>query len=231
MMQPAVIAIRPEPGLSQTIDRAADMGLTVTGHPLFEVKPVTWSAPDNLAFDALLIGSANAIRHGGPQLALLLDIPVYAVGETTAKTARDAGFDVAGAGAGGLQAVLDSLSHKAIKFLRLTGRDHVDLAPPRSHTIVDRIVYKSCSLPISEALAAVLGKGAVVMLHSAVAAEHFVNECSRMGLDRTQIRIAALGPRIADAAGDGWAEVAVAEEPSDATLLALTKNMCQNLDK
>ncbi len=230
-MQPPIVAIRPEPGLSQTIERAREAGLTVAGYPLFEVKPVNWSVPDDLAFDALLIGSANAIRHGGTQLALLLDIPVYAVGETTARTARNAGFDIAGVGSGGLQSLLDSLSHKAIKFLRLSGRDHVELTPPRSHSIVDRVLYESCTLSASDAFRAMVGEGGIVMLHSAVAAEHFNNECNRMAMNKADIRIAAFGPRVAEAAGDGWADVAVAEQPNDAALLALAKNMCQNLQK
>lgn len=220
-MQQQVIAIRPEPGLSQTIERAAELGLLVTGHALFEVRPVDWMAPDDLAFDGLLIGSANAVRHGGPQLALLLDLPVYAVGETTAKVAEEAGFRVTMVGQGGLQAMLDALASKAIRFLRLAGHDHVALTPPRSHTIVDRVVYRSHAVAASEALADALGQGAIVTLHSALAVEHFSNECKRLDIDRANIRIAALGSRIADAVGEGWAEIAVAPQPSDAALLAL----------
>ena len=42
------------------------------------------------------------------------------------------------------------------------------------------------------------------------------------------LRIAALAPRIAAAAGDGWGEVATAALPSDAALLALARQMCQD---
>ncbi|WP_235901099.1 uroporphyrinogen-III synthase [Pontixanthobacter aquaemixtae] len=213
--------------MSQTIARAHGAGLEIKGFPLFEVRPAEWSAPDDLAFDGILIGSANAIRHGGPQLALLLDLPVYAVGETTAETAQDAGFTIADIGQGGLQSLLDKHSGKAIRFLRLAGRDHVELSPPRSHTIVDRVVYQSDATEMSPQLGEALLDHAVVLLHSAGAAAHFANECSRVGVDRGAIRIAALGPRVAAACGEGWGELQCADQPSDAALLALTKNMCK----
>jgi uroporphyrinogen-III synthase len=222
-----IIAIRPEPGLSQTISCAAEIGVEIAGQALFEVRPVDWTVPDDVAFDGLLIGSANAIRHGGLQLALLLDLPVYAVGKTTAAIAEEAGFKVAKIGQGGLQVMLDELASKAIRFLRLAGQDHIKLLAPRSHAIVDRVVYQSHALTAPPALGETLGKDAVVMLHSAVAAEHFANECNRMEVDRANIRIAALGQRIAAAAGSGWKEIAVASEPTDAALLALIKNMCK----
>ena len=63
-----VIAIRPEPGLSATVERGRKLGLAIERCPLFEVRPVRWEAPDAARFDVLLIGSANAIRHGGDWL-------------------------------------------------------------------------------------------------------------------------------------------------------------------
>lgn len=230
-MARTIIAIRPEPGLSQTLETGRAMGLEIAAHPLFEIAPVEWQAPDPAAFDGLLIGSANAIRHGGPQLALLLDIPVYAVGKTTAKVAEKAGFSVAAIGQGGLQSLLDRLKHKAIRFLRLSGEDHIALNPPRSHTIEDRIVYRSSSVAASQLLAQALDCDPVVLLHSAIAAEHFAQECDRIDADRGRINLACLGPRIADAAGGegggGWGVVAVAAEPTDAALLAVVKNLCK----
>jgi uroporphyrinogen-III synthase len=69
--------------------------------------------------------------------------------------------------------------------------------------------------------------GAVVLLHSAEAARHFAQECDRLQLPRTRLRLAALGPRIAAAAGDGWMGVACADTPEDAALLAVAGQLCQ----
>ena len=71
-----------------------------------------------------------------------------------------------------------------------------------------------------------LGQGALVLLHSAAAARHFAAECDRCGVPRGAVRLAALGPRIAAAAGEGWREVRSAAEPREAALLALARQMC-----
>src|SRR5262245_7688966 len=63
-----LLLLRPEPGLSASAERARSMGLEVVRCPLFHVEPVEWEAPDPAAFGALLLTSANAMRHGGRQL-------------------------------------------------------------------------------------------------------------------------------------------------------------------
>jgi uroporphyrinogen-III synthase len=42
------------------------------------------------------------------------------------------------------------------------------------------------------------------------------------------IAIAAISRAAADAAGEGWKSVAVADEPSDDALLALAARLCNN---
>ena len=96
-----IFVIRPEPGLQSTLQGARDMGLAVVGMPLFEVLPLRWPAPDATGFDALLLGSANAVRHGGDALEQYRDLPVHAVGKATAEAAQDAGFTVEQVGEGG----------------------------------------------------------------------------------------------------------------------------------
>jgi uroporphyrinogen-III synthase len=71
-----------------------------------------------------------------------------------------------------------------------------------------------------------LGEGALVLLHSAAAARHFAAECERLAVQRGAIRLAALGPRIAEAAGAGWADVRSATEANEPALLALARDMC-----
>ncbi len=70
-----LLALRPEPGLAATLERAGAMGLAITGHALSEIRAVAWDCPDPAGIDGLLIGSANAILHGGPHLARLRENP------------------------------------------------------------------------------------------------------------------------------------------------------------
>lgn len=227
MNGPVVIAIRPEPGLAQTIDSGREAGLRVVGCAMFEVTPLGWDAPGSERFDGLLLGSANAIRHGGPQIAQYLDLPVYAVGRKTARLARSSGYSIARCGEGGLQELLDGLGDQRLRLLRLGGTDQVALSVNPGMVLTEISVYENRALPAPDQCVKLLEQGGIVLLHSALAAEHFAKECNRLGIDRANVRIAALGPRIADAAGQGWADVQSAAVPSDEALLELAGNMCQ----
>lgn len=221
-----MIAIRPEPGLASTKDAARARGIELAGFPLSEIVPVNWDLRDPDGFDGLLVGSANAFRHGGERLGALTNLPVYAVGEATAAAAREAGFAAAVTGSGGLQNVLDGLAGQRLHLLRLAGEDRVTLDLPEAMKLTERVVYRSQRFEIPADMAVLLAAGAIVLLHSAVSANHFAQECERLGIDRSQVQLAALGPRIASAAGGGWGAVHIASQPSDAALLALIGALC-----
>ncbi|MCK0127791.1 uroporphyrinogen-III synthase [Erythrobacter sp. F6033] len=221
-----IIAIRPEPGLSATVEAARALGLSVTAASLFEIRPLPWDAPDPAAIDGLLIGSANAIRHGGANLARFLDKPAYVVGKTTQKAAESAGFSVAATGSGGLQSLIDECALLA-KMLRIAGADHVPLDPPSGVNIHKVIAYESAPLPLEKSVFDRSADRTIVLLHSAVAAEHFTSECKRLNIDTMKIELAVFGPRIASAAGKDWRAIHVAERADDAALLAMVSALCQ----
>ena len=220
-----VVAIRPEPGCSATVEAGREVGLAIERWPLFEVRPLAWEPPRADEVDALLLGSANAVRHGGARLEPFRAKPAYAVGDSTAAAAEEAGFAIAAVGRGGLQPLLDTLAGP-LRLLRVTGAEHVPLTPPAGVAIQTRIAYESAPLALPPELAQRLGAGSLVMLHSAAAARHFAAECDRLAVPRRSVGLAALGPRIASAAGEGWREVRSASEPREAALLALAREMC-----
>jgi uroporphyrinogen-III synthase len=220
-----ILTVRPEPGSSATVAAGLAAGLTIEACPLFEIRPVAWEAPPPDSVDALLLGSANAVRHSGEALEAFRSKPVYAVGEATARAAEGEGFAVATMGPGTLQPLVDGLQGPQ-RLLRLTGAEQVPVVPPPGIGIEARVVYDSVPLPLPDAVAACLTGGIVVLLHSAAAARHFAAECDRLGILRSGVRLAALGPRIAAAAGEGWGEVRSAAEPREAALLALARHMC-----
>ena len=227
-MMRRLFVFRPEPGLSVTLETAAAQGLDALGCALFEVEPVRWIVPPREDFDALLVGSSNVFRHAGPGLAKLEGLPVYAVGEATAEGAREKGFIVTKTGRGGLQNLLDSLAGRDLRFLRLAGENRVELSPPDGIAITACDVYRTRPLEITpECSKAMREDGGVALLHSGEAARRLVGECERLGIDRNAITVAALGPRIAQLAGDGWQAVHTASQPRDAELLALAQALCQ----
>lgn len=223
-----VVVIRPEPGASATVRAGRAIGLDIHAFPLFEVRALDWKPVPPREIDAILLGSANALRHAGADLARYRGFPAYVVGEATAAAAREAGLDVAAVGKGGLQQVLDRLAPGHSRLLRLAGRERVALAVPEGVTVTTREVYASNPRPFPPQLTRLIESPAVILLHSGEAAAHFAGGCGENGIDRARLSLAAIGPRVAARAGAGWAALRSASEPSDAALLALASQMCQD---
>ncbi|KMS54382.1 uroporphyrinogen III synthase [Novosphingobium barchaimii LL02] len=222
-----VLILRPEPGASATLAAARASGLMAHVFSLFEVRALPWEPVHRAGVDALLLGSANALRHGGAALTAYRGLPAYAVGETTAQAARDFGLNVVATGKGGLQPMLNALDPAHRRLLRLAGRERIELAIPEGAAVITREVYASEPLPMTPDLAALLARPALALLHSGEAAAHFAQLCDEAGIARAQIRLAAIGPRVAARAGTGWADIRCAQSPDDAALLALAARMCQ----
>ena len=225
---PRLVVLRPEPGNAATCAAARTAGFDPVAAPLFAIEPVAWNPPEPTRFDALLLGSANALRHGGGKVRQYAGLPVYAVGEATANAASAAGFPIAAVGEDGIQPLLAELVRDERRaVLRLAGEAHVALAPPQGCAIETVIVYRAQPLSLAAVAVAALREGAPALLHSADAARHFAAECGRLCLARGELALACLGPRVATAAGSGWAEVAATTAFTDAALLALAGPMCQ----
>ena len=214
-----VLVLRPEPGASVTVERARRHGLDALAVPLFVVEPVDWRAPDPDGFDGLLLTSANAVRHGGAQLRALRDLKVYAVGEATARLAREAGFEIAMVGDSGVGRLVGSIDPD-LRLLHLCGADHRE---PQRQNISPMIVYRSKELGSPDLSSA---SGSVALIHSPRAGARFAEIVGDCG----SIAIAAISQAAADAAGAGWKTVAIADQPSDEALLALAARLCNKPD-
>ena len=219
-MSRPLLVLRPQPGNAATVAAARAAGLEAIAAPLFEIRPLGWTLPDRRP-DAVLMTSANAVRHGGSNLAALIDLPVYAVGAATAEVARDAGFGRIVTGDGDVDAILALARRDGIaSLLHLAGRDHRTPASP-GIAIERRFVYAAEAVdalpdPARDAL-----PGAVTLLHSPRAATLFARF-----VDPAAIAVAAISPATLAAAGDGWRASQVADRPTDASLLAVAAKLC-----
>jgi len=206
--------------------RGRALGLPMVAMPLSHAEPVAWTAPEG-DFDAILLGSANALRHAGAGLAALSRLPVHAVGEATALAAHARGFTLAQVGEGGLQAVLDALpTDRPLRLLRMAGEDRITLDLPPQVTVETVVTYRVVHHALGQPECAHLAGGGVVLLHSGGTARHLDAECRRAGVDRSILSLAAIGPRVAGSVSDGWKSVAAAATPDDMALLSLASDMC-----
>lgn len=229
MIAPLLI-LRPQPGNAASCAAAELLGVEPVAAPLFAIEPMAWQPPDPTEIDALLIGSANALRHAGPHLAAYAGKPAYTVGEATAQAARQAGLHVEAVGSGGLQTVLDQVAPNHSRLLRLAAYERVVLTVPPHATMIERTVYAAVPRPLPRAVARLMLThalpGVVAALHSAQAALHLAEEIDRLGLPRARLYLATIGPRVTAAAGDGWGALHTAPRPDDRSLLALAAQLC-----
>lgn len=217
-MSAKVLILRPQPGAGETAARARALGLEPVVAPLFAVRPLAWSAPDPAGFDAVLLTSAHAARHGGDGLTPFLGLPCYAVGERTAEAARAAGFaDIRTGPSDGAALAAMAEAEGVGSAIHLGGRDHVALDRPAATQVAVYAADPVDRLPAE-------AEDALVLLHSPRAARLFARLA---GGRRAAIRIAAISARAAEAAGDGWLSVAVAAAPRDEALLELAAKLCQ----
>jgi uroporphyrinogen-III synthase len=212
-----LLLLRPEPGLSASVELARSFGLEVIACPLFRVEPVDWISPDPADFDALLLTSANAVRHGGAGLGQFRKLPVHAVGAATAQAARDAGFEVATVGSTDVMALLDQLP-ASLRLLQLAGEDRRETGD--SHQVTQIRVYRSVAIedPRLPPL-----KGLVAAVHSPRAGARL----AELADSRPETAVAAISDAAAAACGEGWERIEAAPEPSDSSLLALAARLCQ----
>ena len=227
MTRPLLI-LRPLDGALQTERRAQERGLQTVVDPLFSIGPVAWSAPAAQEFDALLLTSANAVASGGAELDAYKPLPVLAVGEATARTAEKAGFPIEKTGASSGQALLDSLAEDRYrKILWLAGEQHSQLdARQRELHIVP--VYRSTAVALGEKAVACLQRETVLLLHSARAARHLVAELGRLRIKQDRHHALAFSAKVAQAAGQGWRSLQIAEHPDDDALLSLATGLCRD---
>lgn len=222
-MRPLVI-VRPQPAAGATAAAARDLGLSAVVMPFFEVEPVAWRAPDPAEFDALLLTSANAVRHAGSKLKAFRNLPAHCVGEATASAARGAGFTVASVGNGGVEALLDRLP-EGLRLLHLCGTERRETDSRRQR--IDQVpVYAARELPVPENPERL--EGTVVALHSPRAAAALSRLFDEVGLRRETVAIVAISEAAAGAAGHGWERTESAPEPTDRALLALAAQLCNN---
>jgi uroporphyrinogen-III synthase len=215
-----LFVFRPEPGASQTIERARALGLDVTALPLFELETMEWQAPNPREFDGLLLTSANAVNSAAERMEPLRSLPVYAVGEATALAAEVAGFGVARVGSGGIDRLLESVPADA-RLLHLCGEDRRPPETPQPITSV--VVYRARALPAPVGLEHLPGQ--VAMVHSPRAAQRLAELVGES--DRGTVRLVAISPAAAEAAGAGWERIEAAREPTDSALLALAARLCE----
>lgn len=220
-----LLILRPTEAGQRTAGRARNLGLNPIVDPMFEIRSIRWSAASIDHYDAIMFTSPNGVKMAGPELQEYTGLPALAVGEATKKAAQDAGFLIVQTGCSGVQSLVDQLPVEGFnRVLRLSGKE---FTPVQSNRSIEQVaVYEAPFLGLGVQAQTALAAGAVLLLHSARAAHHLIEEMAALGLDQSINRVVAISPKVAQILGKGWKSNSVADQPTDEALLTKAVRLC-----
>lgn len=228
-----VLVTRPEPAAAQTAAKLRAAGYEPVLLPLSRTVALSFTVPDEV-FDALTITSANAFRHIAPERLLpYRTLPLFAVGEGTAKAAQEAGFKHVIEGGGDavrLAGTMRQALAPTARVLYLAGR-------VRQPVFEDEVAANGLSMMVCDvydtelvmyppqALSRILGHApfVAVMLYSGVAAASFVEAMRSITPPFDEkTRFLCISARVAAKLPSSWLQQAlVSDHPDEKGLFRL----------
>jgi uroporphyrinogen-III synthase len=229
-----VVVTRPQADADRTASALRGRGHEVLVAPLMRVEPIT--ADISGQWGAIVITSANApvVLAGNPARAVLIKLPLFAVGHRSADAARVAGFaDVTSAGGDVrdlVQLIVERHADAKAPLLYLAGEDRAtDLIGELSvHGIAAemRVVYRAVTASFPDELIEALKAGEIdAVLHfSRRSAENYLSGANRAGIPGEALKprhICLSEPIAAPLVAAGATAIAIARHPQEADLIEL----------
>ena len=237
-MAPRVLLTRPRDDAAADAVTLEEKGYRTAIEPLLVIEPAA-ATLDLAAAQAVLATSANGVRALAATESAR-DVPLFTVGDATARAARDAGFTSIESAAGDsrdlARLIADTLDPKAGPLLHVSGEDVAgDLAETlseRGFAVLRRVLYRArarAALTPDAARAIEDGTIDAVLFFSPRSARTFVSltAAARLLAARADMAAICLSRAVADAATgaeDGaemavaWRAVCVAARPDRAAL-------------
>ncbi|MDH5748360.1 MAG: uroporphyrinogen-III synthase [Rhodospirillales bacterium] len=228
-----LILTRPSEDSRALAAELESLGVESLIEPLLTVTFNEGSKPDLSGAQALLATSANGVRAFA-HLSRRRDLPVYAVGDATARAAADAGFEIVASATGDVQAlaalVRDRLNPAAGALIHIAGSkvagDLAGMLADAGFQVRRAVLYDARpARALSAAAAAAMRDGTVdgVLFYSPRTAAAFVDLVRAASLETAIGALSAFCLSSAvgrEAEALRWARVVIAERPDQAALLA-----------
>jgi uroporphyrinogen-III synthase len=201
---------------------------------MLSIRFLDAAAPDRDRYQGILATSANGVRALA-RLVAWRDLPLWAVGDASAREARELGFVTVHSAAGDVATLAELVAARAdpaagpllqVAASRLAG-DLAGALTDRGFAVEKAVLYEAePAYDFSPALIAALAQErlAAALFFSPRTAATFVRLAERRALGQSlrRIKALALSGAVAEALAPlPWRAVAVAERPDQAALLAL----------
>lgn len=233
-----IITIRPEPDSSRDVDWLQRYKVPAMSVPVMHVEQKSFNLPDTALFQAIIFTSRHAVAALADLFrpVSLRSLPVYAVGQSTARAARHAGFKQVtcgpGDGKGLLRLVTADLRQDAGKVLwpraSIVNFDIASHLTGFGFSVQQLPVYSmtptvSHAADLSTRLTACSSAAVVAMSARSMALFSQMLDDRELAGQRKIITVIAGSTPIAAAAGSGWADIIVAKAPRRSRILAIAK--------
>lgn len=199
--------------------------------PLLQIEHIPGPEIPTDGLQGFLVTSANGVRALAARTSNR-DLPLYAVGDATARTAMEHGFGTVTSAAGDVEDLAVLVRHACDPaeggFFHAAGTVTAgDLSGRLSEAgfqVTREKIYEAKTveaLPENAALALKNKSIQGVVIYSPRTAETFVNLVKGAGLTMmaAHVQLIALSQNVRVAAGNAWSGVAVAKEPTQESLL------------
>ena len=231
-----LLVTRPEPDATRQAETLAARGHEAVVAPLLLIEPARDVNLDFASAQAMIVTSRNALRAlaSHPDLAASVRLPLFAVGEATAKAAMELGFAKVTAGPGTgeelSRLISDTLDPKAGALVHLAGEtvafDLKSELQARGFTIRQPVLYRTVpATRLPESVLSLLSAGKLdgVVLMSPRTAAIFAALVVRHDAvtQASRLDCYCLSAAVAQAVEPLKARVIVAARPREEDILAL----------
>jgi len=229
-----VLITRPEADSGALRDALAARGVEALIEPMLSIRPIAGATVDLTGIQALLFTSANGVRAFAP-LSPVRDLPVYAVGDATARAAGEAGFTTVASAKGDVDDLAALVRRRvdpaAGALLHVAGSavagNLAGALQADGYGVERRVLYETAAVgALSPAARQALNEESLdgVLFFSPRTARTFVTLVANAALNHRYRTLHAycLSAAVADEVRDRpWAGLTVADAPTQDALLAL----------
>jgi uroporphyrinogen-III synthase len=228
-----MLVTRPEPDAQATLARLDALGISATAAPLMVRQTLDASLPPPDGFTAMVLTSANAIRSLQDRGVIdqYRHLPVFAVGDRTAREATEAGFERVSSAAGALQDLINAMTIARMRgpiFYPTGKHQSADLAKalaPLGIMVATAKIYDMVAIDAlpDQVLADLGGDIGAVLAYSRRSAEIFATLAHSLPRERRKsLALLCLSETVAEPLLEArFSRISLADRPDEDAMMAL----------
>lgn len=228
-----MLVTRPEPDAQATLARLDALGISALAAPVMVRQTLDASLPPPDGFTAMVLTSANAVRALAERgvLEQYRHLPVFAVGDRTAREASEAGFERVSSAAGALQDLVNAMTIARMRgpiFYPTGKHQSADLAKalaPLGVMVATAKIYDMVAIEAlpDQILAELGGEIGAVLAYSRRSAEIFATLAAGLPRDRrSRLAMLCLSETVAEPLLEArFSRISLADRPDEDAMMAL----------